>query len=116
MRWLWYVLIGVCLTIAIVVFASYSPGKLDHRYDGWVELVILTAIVFGGYLMKLGWQYRNRARFWQLYAILSLVHCAVFVPLFLRGWWFPVPLFAILGAVEAIVIATLIAWAMGEKF
>ncbi len=114
-RWLWYALIGVCIVGAIVIWASYSPGKLDHRYDKWVELAILTVVIFGGYLVKLGWHYRRRARFWELYAILFLGHCAIFVPVFSRGWW-PIPLFAVLASVEGIVLAAMIAWAMGEKF
>lgn len=114
MRWLWYVLIGVCLVVALVMWASSSPGKLDHRYDRWAELAMLTVLLFG-YLLKWGWHYRRRARFWQLYSILFLAHCAVFVPVFSHGWW-PIPLFAVLAAVEGMALATLIAWAMGEKF
>jgi hypothetical protein len=114
-RWLWYAAIGVCLVVAIFVWASYSPSKFDHRNDKWAELIILTAIVFGGYLWKLGWHYRKRARFWELYASLFLVHCAVFVPVFSHGW-LPIPWFAVLGAVDGMALAALIAWAMGEKF
>ena len=115
MRWLWYALIGVCLVLAIMIWASYSPGKLSHRYDRWAELVVLTVIVFGGYLVKLGWHYRKRARFWELYAIFLLGHCAVFIPVFSHRW-LPIPWFAVLGAVEGTVLATAIAWAMREKF
>ncbi|HEX8817704.1 MAG TPA: hypothetical protein VF753_19595 [Terriglobales bacterium] len=114
-RWLWYALIGVCLVFAIVIWASNSPGKIGHQYDGWAELVILTAVVFGGYLVKLGWHYRKRAGFWELYAILFIGHCAVFVPVFSHGW-LPIPWFAVLAAVEAMAVATLIAWVMRGKF
>lgn len=114
MRWLWYALIGVGLVVALVMWASSSPTKLDHRNDRWAELAILTVLLFG-YLLKWGWHYSKRTRFWELYAILFLGHCAVFIPVFSRGW-IPIPLFAVLGAVEGIAVATLIAWAMGEKF
>ena len=76
MRWLWYVLIGVCLVVVLFIWGSSSPGTYDHRYDKWAELVMLTAIVFG-YVLKWGWRYRRRARFWKLYSILFLGHCAV---------------------------------------
>jgi FtsH-binding integral membrane protein len=112
-RWLWYALIGVCLVVVIVIWAFSSPGKFDHRYDKWAELVMLTTILFG-YLVKWGWHYRRRPKFWRVYLILLLGHCAVFVPVFSHGWW-PIPLFAVVASIEGMALATLIAVAMGEK-
>ncbi len=112
-RWLWYALIGVCLVIALVVWASSSPGKYDHRYDRWAQFAILTAIVFG-YLLKWGWHYKARAKFCGSYLIAFLVHCAVFVSVFAYGSWH-ILLLAIVGSVEIVALATLIALAMGEK-
>jgi hypothetical protein len=114
MRWFWYSLIGVCLVIALVLWASSSPVRFDNRYDGWAQLAILTAGVFG-YLLKWGWHYRKRARFWQLCLIVFLGHCALFVPLLSHGSWH-VLILAIVGALETMALATLIAWAMTEKF
>lgn len=114
MRWLWYALIGVCLVVAIVIWASYSTGKSNHRYDRWAELVMYTTVLFG-YLLKWGWHYKRRTRFWKLYSILFLTHCVVSVPVFSRGWWPPL-LLGVIGSLEIMAFATLIAWAMGEKF
>ena len=114
MRWLWYVLTGIGVVFVIIFWGDSFPAVFDRRYAKWVELAILTFGLFG-YLLKWGWHYRRRARFWKLYSILFLGHCAVFVPLFSHGWW-PIPLFAVLAAVEGMVLATVIAWAMGEKF
>ena len=112
-RWLWYVLIGVCLVIVLVVWASFSPGKFDHRYDRWAQFAILTASVFG-YLLKWGWHYKGRAKFWRGYLIAFLVHCAVFVSVFAYGSWH-ILLLAVVGSLEIMALATLIALAMGEK-
>ncbi len=112
-RWLWYVLIGVCLVVALVIWALSSPGKFDHRYDRWAQLAILTAVVFG-YLLKWGWHYKERARFWGAYLIAFLAHCAVFVAVFSHGSWH-ILLLGIVGSFEIMALATLIALAMGEK-
>ncbi len=114
LRWLWYAPIGVTLVIAIVAWAYVSPRKLGHGYDNWVQLTILTTVLFVSYLSKLGWKYRSRARFWKLYIILFMAHCVVFVPLFSEGR-LPIPLLAVLGSIEVIAIATVLAWALGEK-
>ena len=113
-RWLWYVLIGVCLVIALFAWASLSSGKYDHRYDRWAQLVILTAVVFG-YLMKWGWRYKREAKFWASYLIAFLGHCALFVTVFSRGSWH-VPLLAVAGSFEIMAIAFVVAWVMGERF
>ena len=113
MRWFWYALVGVCLAIALVMWASSSPVSFDNRYDGWAQLAILTAGVFA-YLLKWGWQYTKRARFWQLYTIMFLGHCAVFVPAFSHGGWH-VLILAVVGSLEVIALAILIAWAMDER-
>jgi hypothetical protein len=113
-RWLWYALIGVCLVIALVVWASSSPGKFDHRYDSWAQLGILTIGVFG-YLLKWGWHYKKRSKFWGLYSIAFIGHCALFVTVFSNARW-PILVLAFVGSLEVIALATLIAWAMGEKF
>jgi FtsH-binding integral membrane protein len=112
-RWLWYALIGVCLVIALVMWASSSPGKYDHRYDGWAQFAILTACVFG-YLLKWGWHYKGRAKFWGSYLIAFLAHCAVFVTVLSRGSWH-ILLLGVVGSLEIMGLATLIALAMGEK-
>ena len=114
MRWLWYALIGVCLVVILLIWASYSSGKFDHGYDGWAQLAILTAGVFG-YLLKWGWRYKRRVKFWELYSLTFLGHCAVFVAVFSQGRWH-VLLLAVVGSLEVMALATLIAWAMGEKF
>jgi hypothetical protein len=114
MRWFWYVLIAVCLVIALVMWASSSPVRFDNRYDGWAQLAILTAGVFG-YLLKWGWHYRKRARFWQLCAVLFLGHCAVFVTVLSHGRWH-VLILAVVGSLEVMALAALISWIMGEKF
>lgn len=113
MRWFWYVVIGICLVIVLFIWATSSPGKFGHGYDGWAQLLILTAGVFG-YLLKWGWHYRKRARFWQLYAAELLGHCAIFVTVLSHARWH-VLILALVGSLEVIVLATLIAWAMGEK-
>jgi hypothetical protein len=113
-RWLLYAVIGVCVVIGMFTWAFYSTGKSDHRHDKWAELLILTTIVFGGYLWKLGWHYRGRVSFWRLYGIIFLAHCALFVPVFSHGW-LPIPILAVLGGAEGIVMAALIAWVMGEE-
>jgi hypothetical protein len=112
-RWLWYALIGVCLVIALVIWAFFSAGKIDHSY-GWVQLAILTAGVFG-YLLKWGWHYKRRTKFWGLYLIAFLVHGAVFVTVFSHGRW-PILLLGVVGSLEIMALAALIALAMGEKF
>jgi hypothetical protein len=112
-RWLWYVLIGVCLVVAVYVWAIHSPSKVDHRYDKWAQLIILTAVLFG-YLLKWGWHYKRRARFWRLYLILLLGHCAAFAAVFSYGRW-PIPLLAIVASLEGMALATLIALGMGER-
>ena len=114
MRWFWYVLIGIGLVFAIIVWGDSFPAIFDRRYAKWVELTILTTTVFG-YLLKWGWRYRRRARFWQIYSIMLLAHCALFIPVFSHGWW-PIPLFAVFGSFEIMALAALIALAMGEKF
>lgn len=113
-RWLWYALIGVCLVIALVMWAFSSPGKFDHRYDGWAQLTILTAGVFG-YLLKWGWHYKGRTKFWGLYLTAFLAHCAVFVTVFSHGRW-PILLLAVVGSLEVMALAASITLAMGEKF
>ena len=114
MRWFWYILIAVCLVIALIMWASSSPVRFEHRYDGWAQFVILTAGVFG-YLLKWGWHYRKRVRFWQLYAIALLGHGAVFVTVLSPGRWH-VLILAIVGSLEVMALAALITWAMREKF
>ncbi len=113
LRWLWYVLIGVGLSILAVLWGLSSPGKYDHKYDKWAQLVMLTAILFG-YILKWGWHYRRRSRFWELYSILFLGHCAVFVILFSHGRW-PNLLLGVAGYLEFVAVASLIALVMGEK-
>ena len=112
-RWFWYFIIGVCFVLVLVVWASSSPTKFDHGYDGWAQLAILTAGVFG-YLLKWGWRYSRRARFWRLYSITFLVHCAVFAALFAQGRWH-VLLLALVGSCEIMALAAVIALAMGDK-
>ena len=112
-RWLWYSLIGVFLVIALVIWASSSPTRFDHSYDGWAQFAILTAGVFG-YLLKWGRQYKGRAKFWGLYSITFLIHCAVFVTVFSHGRWH-VSLLAVAGTCEIMSLAAFIALAMGEK-
>jgi hypothetical protein len=113
-RWLWYALFGVCLVVVLVMWAFSSPGKYDHGYDKWAQFAILTVVLFG-YLLKWGWHYRRRAKFWGLYLTAFFGHCAVFVTVFSHGRW-PILLLAIVGSVEIMAIATLIAVVMGEKF
>lgn len=113
MRWLWYGLIGVCLVIALVIWAFSSPGKFNHEYDGWAQFTILTAGVFGC-LLKWGWHYKGRAKFWRGFLIAFLVHCAVFVFVFSHGIWH-ILLLAVVGSLETMALATLIALAMGEN-
>lgn len=112
LRWFWYALIGVCLVIALVIWASTSPGRLDGRYDKWVQFGILTLGLFG-YLLRWGWRYHKRIRFWRLYLVLFLGHCVVFIPVFSRGRW-PILQFAIFGSLETMGLAAFIAWAMGR--
>lgn len=99
--------------IALVLWASSSPTKFDYGYDGWAQLAILTAGVFG-YLLKWGWQYKRKAKFWRLYSITFLVHCAIFVTVFSHGRWH-VLLLAVVGSCEIMALAAFIALAMGEK-
>lgn len=113
-RWLWYALIGVCLAVVIVTWAFFFPGKYNHGYDKWAQLVILTATIFG-YLLKWDWHYKKRAKFWGLYLTAFFGHCAVFLTVFSYGRW-PISLLAIVASLETVAIATLIALAMGEKF
>lgn len=113
-RWLWYALIGVCVVFGIVICAIYSPGKFDHSYDRWAQLTILTAGVFG-YLLKWGWHYKRRVRFWAIYLTAFLAHCAVVVTVFSRGTW-NILLIGIAGSFEVIALAMMVALAMGEKF
>src|SRR5271157_2026915 len=110
-RWLWYVLIGVCLVTVVVIWALSSPaGNFDHRYDKWAQFTILTVVLFG-YLLKWGWHYKKHARFWRLCLILFLGHTAVFVPVFSYGRW-PILLLGLVASLEIMAFATLIAWAM----
>jgi hypothetical protein len=67
------------------------------------------------YLLKWGWHYKKRAKFWGLYLTAFFSHCAVFVTVFSYGRW-PIALLAIIVSLESMAIATLIALAMGEKF
>jgi Ca2+/Na+ antiporter len=113
-RWLWYAVIGVCLVVALFIWASSSPGKFDHRYDRWAQFAILTVALFG-YLLKWGWHYKRQAKFWGLYLLAFLAHCAVFVTVFSHGSWH-ILLLGVVGAFEIMALAGLIAWAMGEKF
>ena len=99
--------------IALVIWASSSPSKFDHSYDGWVQLAILTAGVFG-YLLKWGWQYKRHAKFWRLYSITFFVHCAVFATVLSHGRWH-VLLLAVVGSCEIMALAAFIALGMGEN-
>ncbi|MGH9568516.1 MAG: hypothetical protein ACRD4F_02675, partial [Candidatus Angelobacter sp.] len=79
----------------------------------WVQLAVLTAIIFG-YLLQWGWHYRRKAKFWGLYFIFFLGHCLIFVSVFSFGRW-PIPVLAVVGSIEIMGLATLIALAMNEK-
>lgn len=113
MRWFWYVLIAACLVASLVIWAASSPAKVDHRYDRWVQLAIITAVVFG-YLLKWGWRYKGRSRFWGTYVIAFLIHCAVFVSISSLGSWH-ILLLAVVGSFEIMALAMLIALIVGEK-
>ena len=112
-RWLWYVLIGVCLAIAVFIWASLSPEKYDNTYDRWIQFAILTASVFG-YLLKWGWHYAKQVKLWVTYMIALTAHGAVLGTLFSYGSW-PVVVVAVVGSIEIMTIAFLVAWLMGEK-
>jgi len=112
-RWWWYVLIGVALVIVLVWVAIHVTEPLTRRYDKWVQLVLLTVVCFG-YLLKLGWRYRKKTKFWGLYSILLFGHAALFLLLFSHGPW-PILLLAVVGSIEIVVLATLITLSMRER-
>ncbi|MGH9568514.1 MAG: hypothetical protein ACRD4F_02665, partial [Candidatus Angelobacter sp.] len=113
MRWLWYILIGICFAVAVIIWALYFPGGINQKHYKWVQLAVLTAIIFG-YLLQWGWHYRRKAKFWRLYFIFFLGHCVIFVFVFSFGRW-PSPVLAVVGSIEIMGLATLIALAMNEK-
>lgn len=112
-RWLWYTLIGIGLVFAILSGGESFPAIFDQRYAKWGQFAILTVGLFG-YLLNWGWRYRRRVRFWRFYFLLFIGHCAIFIPVFSYGRW-PIPLLALLGSLEIMGLATLIALMMGEK-
>jgi len=65
--------------------------------------------------VDVGLAHKKRAEFWGLYLIAFFSHCAVFVTMFSYGRW-PISLLAVVGSLEIMAIATLIALAMGKKF
>jgi hypothetical protein len=111
--WVLYILIGLCLVVGLVAWSFHSSGNFNHKYDAWAQLTILTTVVFG-YLLKWGWRYKGRAKFWQIYLIAFAAHCAVLAMVFSYGRWHVLPL-AIVGSFEIMALATLIALAMGGK-
>jgi hypothetical protein len=113
LRWLWYILVGICLVLGILFWASYFPGRMDHTYDGWAQFAILTICVFG-YVLKWGWHYKGQSKFWAAYLVVLFAHCAVFLTLFSSGSW-PIALLAVVGSVETMALATLIVLIVGER-
>ena len=112
-RFVWYVLIGIGLVVGLVMWGLFSPGKLDHRYDAWAQLLILTTGVFG-YLLKWGWRYKKQSKFWGVYFLAFIAHCAVFAAMFSQGRW-NVLLLAVIGSLEVTMIATLVATIVSKK-
>ena len=114
-RWPVYVLIGVCLVVAIfelsLAFPRWKPTAIERNLFS----AFLGTVVLFGYVLRWGWRYRRISRFWLSFAASASVHCAVFASLsFYVERWSAFVLGPTVG-VEAIAMAAFIRWAIDGK-
>jgi hypothetical protein len=111
-RWLVYVLVGICLVVAVTAVSLRFPRWKPTATENNLTSALLGTIVLLGYVLRWGWQYRRLPKFWLTFSALALAHCAAFVSLsfYVERW--PILLLGTTIGVEAIAMAMVILWAM----
>jgi hypothetical protein len=114
-RWIGYILVGVCLVVAIWLFSMAFPKWHATPLESNLFEASLATVVLLGYVLKSGWQYRRIAKFWLAFSAFASVHCVVFIFLsFHVERWSAFVLGPIVG-VETPVMAAFIFWAIDEQ-
>jgi hypothetical protein len=111
--WAVYIFVGIAFVGILLYWPFHSRQPWQRSYDSWIQAGILTAVVFG-YLLKWGWKYRRKGKFWIIYLGLLALHCGVCAVTAARVVRFSIPLLAISGSVEVMAMAFFIALMAGE--
>lgn len=70
-----YLLIGLAV-LCLGAYLGLHPPKRQIS-SKWIELAIMTAMVFG-FMVKVYWGYRHNAKVWLTLSLILLLHISVF--------------------------------------
>lgn len=114
-RWIAYLVIGVCLVLAISIASLHFPGWKPTRVESNLAAFVLVTLALLGYVLKWGWRFRQRTKFWLALGALATAHCAAFLYLcfYVKHW--PILLTGPIIGVEAIGFAAVILWAVDRQ-
>jgi hypothetical protein len=114
-RWLVYILVGVCLVIAVSEFSMRYPRWKPTAIEKNLLSAFFSTVVLFGYVLRWGWKYRRIPTFWLAFAAFASIHCSVFAVLsFCVAHWSAFVLGPVVG-VEAVAMAAFILWAIKGK-
>ena len=113
-RWIGYVLIGLCLVLGLSIFSLRFPNWKPTPVEKNIAEFLLVTLALLGYVLQWGWRFRRSPKFWLAYGALATAHCAAFVSLsfYVNRW--PILLVGPVIGVEAIVMASVILWAVNR--
>ncbi len=111
-RWLAYVVVGVCLVVAVYTFSMSFPRWKPTPIEKNSTSALLGTIVLLGYVLQWGWRYRRFPKFWLAFTALASAHCAVFLLLSLYVDHWPILVLGSIVGAETVAMAVVIRWAV----
>ena len=113
-RWLAYVVVGVCLVVAVYEFSMsfrrWKPTPLEKNLTS----ALLSTIVLLRFVLQWGWRYRPFPKFWLAFTALASAHCAIFLLLSLYVDHWPILVLDSTIGAEAVAMAVVIRRAVAE--